>query len=74
MLFVIWVVGKTLVYKYTALFGRVCNGCSHDFKFAETSSKVHKILYTVRFAEIYMMNEDHCFVIEMKNLPFIVNM
>ncbi len=33
--------------KYTTLLGRVCNGCSHDFKFAETSSKFHKKLYIV---------------------------
>ncbi len=38
------VVGETLVYKYITLFGRVFNGCSHHLKFAETSSKFHKIL------------------------------
>ncbi len=32
--------------KYTTLFGRVCNGFSHDFKFAETRSEFHKILYS----------------------------
>ena len=33
-----------LVYKHITLFSRVQNGCSHDFKFAETSSKFHDIL------------------------------
>ena len=34
----------SLLTGYTTLFGRVCNDYSHDFKFAETSSKFHKIL------------------------------
>ncbi len=38
------VVGETLVYKYTTLFGRVHNGFLHDFKLAETNSKFRKIL------------------------------
>ncbi len=38
---------------YTTLFGRVCNGCSHDFKFAETSSKFHKILYSTLLRAVY---------------------
>ncbi len=29
-----------LVYKYIILFGRVRNGCSHDFKFTETSDNL----------------------------------
>ncbi len=39
-------VAETLVYKYTTLFGRVWNGCSHDFKFAETCSNFCTILYS----------------------------
>ena len=31
-------VAETLVYKYITLFGRVPNGCSHNFKFTETCS------------------------------------
>ena len=38
-------VAETLVYKYTTLFGRVWNGCLHDFKFAEMCSNFRTILY-----------------------------
>ncbi len=43
MPFLYSVVAETLVYKYTTLFGRVQNGCSHDFKLA--CWNLFKILY-----------------------------
>ena len=38
-------VAGTLVYKYTTLFGRVLNGCLHDFKFTQTCLNFRTILY-----------------------------
>ncbi len=35
----------SLLGNKTTLFGRVCNGCSHDFKFVETCLNFCTILY-----------------------------